>query len=85
MAANRRFIVCGGSFIHDQLIAIFKTINDPAAEEENVEFDEISMYHIPLVATSLSRCILGMRYVPLKESVHRTVDRIRQVERGRGR
>jgi hypothetical protein len=63
-------------------VAIFKTINDPTVEEESVEFDEISMHHIPLVATTLSRVILGMRYVPLKESVQRAVDGIRQVERG---
>jgi hypothetical protein len=37
------------------LVAIFKTVNDPTAEEESVEFDEISMHHIPLVATTLSR------------------------------
>jgi hypothetical protein len=66
------------------LVAIFKTINDPTVEEQSVEFDEISMHHIPLVATTLSRVILGMRYVPLKESVQQAVDGIRQVERGRG-
>lgn len=43
------------------------------------------MYHIPLVATALSRAILGMKYVSLKESVHRAVDSIRQAERGRER
>jgi hypothetical protein len=83
-AANRRLIVFAGTLIHDQLVSIFKTINDPAAEEESVEFDKISMHHIPLVATTPSRFILGISYVSLKESVERTVDVIRRVERPRG-
>jgi hypothetical protein len=68
-AANRCLISCAITLIYDQLVASFKTSNDPAAREESVVSAEISMQHTQLVAMTATRFILGTSYVPLKESV----------------